>query len=127
MEEERVMEDDRGQAEDLVLAFSKIMRGDEPADKDIGKLEKIEHRSMAITALKSELDKLEPSTVRYKWFGVADPSRLSSIRILRRGLQGLYADAVLQHANDNVKDPEVLSWIRHNVKNELRKVSPKFW
>ena len=128
MEEERVMSDeDRGQAEELVLAFSKIMRGDETGDKDLGKLEKIEHRAMAITALKSELDKLEPSTVRYKWFGVADPSRLSSIRILRRGLQGLYADAVLQHANDNVKDPEVLSWIRHNVKDELRKVSPKFW
>ncbi len=120
-------DENTGQAEELVLAFSKIMRGDESAEKEVGKLEKIEHRAMAITALKSELDKLEPNTARYKWFGVADPSRLSSIRILRRGLQGLYADAVLQHANDNVKDPEVLSWIRHNVKDELRKVSPKFW
>ena len=114
-------------AEELVVAFSKIMRGDDIGESPLSAVDKVRERAIAIDALKSELDKLEPTTIRYKWFGVSDPSRAASIRILRRGLQGLYADAVLQHALENVKDPDILSWIRHNVKSELRKAAPKFW
>ncbi len=114
------------QAQELVLAISKMMDGEEP-NPQLSALDRVQQRQMAIDALKEELVKLEPNTVRYKWFGVADPDRAAAIRMLRRGVQALYADAVLQHAQDHVRDQDILSWIRHNVKAELRKAAPKFW